>query len=181
MTPRVSVLTVARNRREYFDELCAGVRSQTDVDYEWVVVDNASDDGVRDRWRQLAAEDRRVRLILSDRNLGVRDGLRLALPECRAEFLAMLDNDDVYLRGRLSKPLPWLEGGAEHLVAYSDCEIIDGQSRPLPSWFIARDAVALRSLAEFDMPAIHCSATYRTDWLKSVAPSLEFSDRKSVV
>lgn len=170
--PQVSVLSVVRNVERWIDACAESVLRQEGVDLEWVVVDNGSDDGTAARLHAWSARDARVRVQLAGENLRQAAGLVRALQAARAPFAAVLDGDDFMLPGRLARSLAWLEGGPRRVAVYGEADFIDEAGRPLAPWFIARDAAALRRLAEFTMPAIHSTSTWRTDWLRACGDPL---------
>jgi hypothetical protein len=171
--PPITVITVARNHSRFFDACAASVLAQQGPDFQWIVVDNASDQDTPQRLRAWAARDRRVRPIFSTTNLLQTGGLRRALEVVRSPFVAVLDGDDVALPGRLSRSLAWLAADVRRLALFGESEIIDEEGRPLPPWLIARDAGALRRMAEFMMPAIYSTSAWRTDWLRQALPRSE--------
>jgi len=112
--PAVSVIIPTFNRRDLVVEAVRSVLDQTFRDLEAVVVDDGSEDGTRDAVEALG--DERVRYvrkphsgIASTRNRGIR--------EARGALLAFLDSDDLWVRDKLEKQLPLLEGEAGFVYA----------------------------------------------------------------
>lgn len=59
------------NIREFYERCTAAVRAcGDDFDYEFIVADNCSTDGTREVLREIAAEDKKFRVILNSRNFG---------------------------------------------------------------------------------------------------------------
>ena len=63
MTPRVSVVTTVYNGEPYFDRAIPGILAQTFADFEWILVDDGSEDGPPEILRDLAQRDSRVRVF----------------------------------------------------------------------------------------------------------------------
>lgn len=164
--PQISVLSVVRNVAPWIDACAESVLRQGGVEWEWVVVDNGSDDDTPARLQVWAGRDLRVRVHFAGENLRHTGGLKRALEFARAPFAAVLDGDDFMLPERLVRSLAWLAGGDRRIAVYGDAKFIDGQDRAVAPWFIARDAGALRRMAEFTMPAIQSTSAWRTDWLR---------------
>ncbi|HVZ65000.1 MAG TPA: glycosyltransferase family A protein [Opitutaceae bacterium] len=168
--PPISVVSVVWNHGAFLDACAASVLGQEGPAFSWVVLDNGSEDDTAERLRAWAARDRRVVPVFSPANLRQTGGLVRALEEVRSPFVALLDGDDVAAPGRLARSLAWLEEDPRRIGLYGGCEFIDTAGEPIPSWFIAQDAGALRRMAEFDMPAVHSTSAWRTDWLRQHAP-----------
>ena len=97
-TPRVSVIMPFYNAEAHIAEAIASVLSQTEGDWELILVDDASTDGGRAIAERVANEDRRVILLDRSRseNRGPGATRNEALRQARGEFVAFLDADDAF-------------------------------------------------------------------------------------
>ena len=106
MAVDVSILIVTYRSRQAARECLESLYSVTaGVDYEVVVVDNASADGTADMVR---AEFPHARLIALDENVGFAPGINLAAEAAVGEYLLLLNPDTVVH-----------EGAVENLVAFA--------------------------------------------------------------
>ena len=102
-SPKVSILLPTYNRRRILPRTIASVLAQDEQDFELVIVDDCSSD---DTPAYLASlDDPRVRVMKPATNLGTAGARNFALRAARADIVALLDDDDVYLERRLSAPL----------------------------------------------------------------------------
>ena len=58
--PMISVLTPVYNGERYLAECIESVRAQTFTDWEYIIVDNCSEDGSADLAERYAATDERI-------------------------------------------------------------------------------------------------------------------------
>ncbi|MEV8307287.1 glycosyltransferase [Streptomyces flavidovirens] len=94
MPPRVSVICPTYNRGKAILPTLESVRAQTMRDWEMLVVSDASDDDTDEVISSLAVQDRRIRLLRTER-FGSQSGpTNAALRETSGEFIAYLDHDD---------------------------------------------------------------------------------------
>jgi glycosyltransferase involved in cell wall biosynthesis len=100
MMTKVSVITAVYNGEAYFDRAPPSVLAQTIDDFEWLIVDDGSSDGTPQLLHQLAARERRVR-VLSPGRVGRARALNLAVEQARAEYVANQDFDDTSYPDRL--------------------------------------------------------------------------------
>jgi glycosyltransferase involved in cell wall biosynthesis len=63
MTPRVSVVTTVYNGEPYVDRAIPGILGQTFEDFEWILVDDGSQDRTLEILQGLARRDSRVRVF----------------------------------------------------------------------------------------------------------------------
>ena len=95
----VSVVIPTRNRRKLLALALGSVLDQRDVALEVLVVDEASTDGTS-IWVSGVA-DARVRLIRHDAALGKSAARNRGISEAKGEWIAFLDDDDIWAPGKL--------------------------------------------------------------------------------
>jgi glycosyltransferase involved in cell wall biosynthesis len=101
--PKISVIVPTRNRRHVLPRAIASVLAQDECDFELIVVDDGSTDDTSTYLASLS--DPRVRVVRPEHNVGTAAARNLGLGAARADIVALLDDDDVYLPRRLSAPL----------------------------------------------------------------------------
>lgn len=90
-SPELSIIVVSFNTRDLLRRsLSAVIRAAADVDYELIVVDNASHDGSAD---MVAAEFRSATLIRAPHNLGFAAANNLGHQAAKGEFIALINPD----------------------------------------------------------------------------------------
>lgn len=98
--PLVSVITPARNMERFLRATMQSVLEQTLRDFEYLVVDNASDDATASIVESFARRDARVRLLYEP-TLGSGAARNRGLAEARGRYLAFVDGDDEWLPAKL--------------------------------------------------------------------------------
>ena len=93
-----------------FSRLCLEslLANDSALDFEVVVVDNASTDGTVEYLRALSERDGRVRVECNDQNLGFATATNRGVALASANLLVLLNNDTVPVS-------PWLDALARHL------------------------------------------------------------------
>jgi glycosyltransferase involved in cell wall biosynthesis len=115
--PKISVIIPTFNRLHTLPRAIESVLTQTERDFELIVIDEASTDGTQDYLSRLA--DPRIRTIGRDpstgapRKLGVSGARNLGLAAARADIVGFLDSDDVYRPRRLAVTLSAFAGDPE--------------------------------------------------------------------
>ena len=92
--PRVSIVTVTHDGL-VFTRLCLEtlLAAETSIDFEVVVVDNASTDGTSEYLSELSALDDRVRVELSPDNAGFAAATNRGVERSRGDIIVFLNND----------------------------------------------------------------------------------------
>jgi len=107
------------------DSLC----NQTYKDFEVLVIDDGSTDNSVDIIDRYIQHDRRFRLIKLGRNHGLTHARHIALHQCKGEYVAILDADDIALPSRLEKQTDFLDTNPDVVLLGSYFGIIDPEGK----------------------------------------------------
>lgn len=110
MPPEVTVLTAVRNGALLLPQTVSSVQVQTFSDWEYVIVDDASDDETPKVLKELSQKDERVRTVLRSERGGpyaaANEGLRIA----RGRYIVRIDADDIAAAHRVERQVHFLKG-----------------------------------------------------------------------
>lgn len=145
--PFVSVIVPTFNRENVICRCLDSVLRQTFVNYEVLVVDDASDDNTLNLVKQYSGQDRRVRYIRKTTNRGVQVARNTGMQLAKGDFIAFLDADDEWFPEKLEKQVNQFQELPED-VALIHCgtEVVnqDRKShvrRPLNRGYIFQDLI----------------------------------------
>jgi GT2 family glycosyltransferase len=143
----VSVVILNYKRREAFVRSLDSARAQSYENREIIVVDNNSQDGIREFLASYAPE---VRLIELDENLGACGGRNVGIRAAKGDFIITLDND-VFFEGpfEITKAVDTFERRPDiHVLAFQLCDELTGEIR-VREWCHPR-SMATYGDAEFE-------------------------------
>lgn len=129
-TPLVSVLIPAFNAEPFLAEAMHSALASSFRDLEVVVVDDGSTDGTACVAHAIAAADARVRLFRCDHQ-GVSFALNLGLAQCRGEFVARLDADDLWHPSKIGKQLALFQAAPGCALVSTFVRYVDERGRLL--------------------------------------------------
>ncbi|GAB3753589.1 glycosyltransferase [Lysobacter olei] len=120
--PVVSVLMLAYNHAAYIEQAIVGVlRQETTFPYELVIAEDCSADSSREIARRFQREaPDRVRVIVSDHNVGMHANHDRAVSAARGEFIAYCEGDDYWVDDRK------LQKQVEFMRANPACGMLHG-------------------------------------------------------
>lgn len=131
--PLVSVLVPAHDASATLAETLQSALASSYSNLELVLVDDGSTDATTATAQAIAGEDKRVR-VFRQRHRGVSAALNLGLAQCRGEFVARLDADDLWHPTKLAKQVEVLVAHPEVALASTYVRYIDACGR------VVRDA-----------------------------------------
>ena len=109
----------AYNREKYIAESIESALRQSFRDFELIIIDDGSTDSTLEIARRFAS-DPRVRIVQNESNLGIARTRNKALELARADYVAPLDSDDVWLdTDKLRKQVDFLN-------SHPDCALVGG-------------------------------------------------------
>lgn len=161
MNARVSVIMAVRNGERHIAEAIESTLSQTYRDFEFLIVDDASDDATPDILDRFAAQENRIRIIRNDKNIGPYPSANRALRRAAGEMIARIDADDRSAPDRLALQVGFLDAHPEHLLVGSSYRSIDAAGKLRFQKINPMDDFALRWTACFRMPMAHPSFCFR--------------------
>jgi len=123
--PRVSILLTCYNHIRYLPACVEGIRRQTYLDYEVVAID----DGSSDFSREWLSEQEDIRCIFNAENLGTYETLNVGLRATAGEFVAVLNDDDLWEPEKLARQVDLLDAHPNVGVVHTGGTFIDGEGR----------------------------------------------------
>ncbi|TGN41519.1 glycosyltransferase [Marinobacter confluentis] len=127
---RVSVIVPAFNRAEYIEQTVNSVLIQDYSNVELIVVDDGSTDGTYEILLRYFEQNKLKLLTHPGRgNRGQSAALNLGLEAASGEYIAILDSDDLFLPGKLSAQVEYLDTHPDVGLVYGMGEGVDGSGR----------------------------------------------------
>ncbi len=143
-TPIVSVVMPVRNALPFLDAAIQSIVSQSEPNFEFIILDDASTDGSTEKLREWQQRDQRIRLIEAKQNLGpALSSQRVAL-EARGAFVARMDADDISHPYRLREQLEIFRAHPGAGIVACLCNFVDANGlklRPCERWRLTRRSV----------------------------------------
>jgi glycosyltransferase involved in cell wall biosynthesis len=145
-----------RNTLPYLDRAIESILGQTFGDFEFVILDDGSDDGSRERIRYWAGRDARIRVLEEASSQGPVGSSNLVVAQSRAPIVARMDADDIAAPERLRRQLDLLGRNPDAVLVGSLWEGIDREDR------VVREPDLSALLASgFAAPFAHGSVMFR--------------------
>ncbi|MCX8117420.1 MAG: glycosyltransferase [Desulfobacterota bacterium] len=115
--PKVSVIIPTYNRWPMVREAIDSVLAQDFDDFELIVVDDGSSDGTSEALKEYG---RRIRVVGHVQNRGVSAARNTGLRHARGKYIAFLDSDDLWVKGKLKIQVAFLDENPHYPLCYTD-------------------------------------------------------------
>ncbi len=146
MPHRFRVLLSTHNGERFLRQQVESVLNQRDVELQLHVRDDGSNDGTVALLRDLAEADRRLTFSEGERMGAAQSYLTMLsqTPE-DVDFVALCDQDDVWMDGKLARAAEWLSEVEGPAMYCSAVEVVDEDLRPLGVHRTSRRGPALEN------------------------------------
>ncbi|MGO8669771.1 MAG: glycosyltransferase family 2 protein [Capsulimonadaceae bacterium] len=195
----VAVAMGVHNGERYLPQQLESIAAQARLPDEMVVCDDGSTDSSMAIVETFAAAAPfPVRLIRNDSNLGLARNFGKAISLCGSDIIALSDQDDVWLPGKLDVVVAAFESDPACSLVFTDADLVDEQLAPMGTRlsvtgrigpaesaalagpeafaFLLRRNVATgatmalrRSLCDVALPIPEGLATYHDAWIVQIA------------
>jgi glycosyltransferase involved in cell wall biosynthesis len=166
MNPKVSVVMSAYNAEKFLEEAVESILRQIFIDFEFLIVDDASTDKTSSILKNFSYKDPRIKIITNEENIGLTKSLNKALGLSRGEYIARMDADDVSYPNRLEDQVRFLD-------SHSDIGIVGGAANSMDEHgtvtgeihYPTQSKELKRILINYN-PFIHSTLMFRSSVLK---------------
>ncbi len=147
--PGISVVIPTYNRADLVLEAVRSALAQDWSPLEVIVIDDGSTDDTVERLHALMERDVRLRVIALDSNSGASAARNLGISEALHDYVALLDSDNEFVSGKLTRQMQLLLETPDRTVAFSGyAQVTDGTRVDvlLDGWSEAPEAAIERLL-----------------------------------
>ncbi|WP_268123045.1 glycosyltransferase family 2 protein [Roseivirga pacifica] len=141
----VSIVTANYNSEKYIKQLYDSLLSQKYVNWEWLVIDDCSNDASPLMITAFMASDSRVKLFRNDKNKGPAHSRNKGIRKAKGRYVTFIDSDDFWEDDFLSESISIMEKNKYFLVFSSYKRFIEEEDRYM-SPFIVPDKVDYKEL-----------------------------------
>lgn len=160
-TPKLSVIMPVFNASAFIDEAILSVLQQDFTDFEFLITNDGSTDDSSEKIK--AHADRRIRLIDHKINSGLIDTLNGMIAECRGEFIARMDADDICDSSRFRLQLDYLDRNPKVGVVSSFMRDMKNNKPAVVHRYLQSDEV--KAALPFTNPIVHPAVMFRKSLL----------------
>lgn len=140
--PLVSVMVVTYNQENFIRECLDSILIQDYENIEIVVADDCSTDGTREILKEYKNKyPNKFVLKFADKNQGITKNSNLALFACSGKYICTLGGDDVFLLGKISKQVEFMEKNPKCAISYHNVEVFDSDTNKTMFYYNDRQKI----------------------------------------
>jgi glycosyltransferase involved in cell wall biosynthesis len=137
-SPVVSVVMSVCNEEKYLNDTINSILNQTLADFEFIIVNDGSEDKTQSILNKYKKLDCRIKLISNQKNLGIAKSTNIGIKNADGKYIAIMDAGDISHRQRLEKQTKYLEARDEVYILGTQGRWIDGEGKAIGIWKMPR-------------------------------------------
>lgn len=161
--PRISVVTVSYNQRDYLEQCLLSVLEQHYPNLEYIVVDAGSTDGSLELLREYQKRDNCFARLIIEPDNGQSDGLNKGFGYATGEILTWVNSDDMLAPLSLKRAAMTLRATGADLVVGTCKRVVGTEARTLYKHHSALPTMCPVSFS-LDGPLSWCDAWEKGDY-----------------
>ena len=159
----VSIIMSVYNDEDNIESSIKSILSQTYTNFEFLIVDDYSNDNTYRILKAYEALDDRIKIYKNNINIGLTKSLNFLIDQSRGDFIARQDSDDISFKTRLEEELKFIID--KDLDACSSRALIKGTSKVTPKLsYYMPVSIVLR----YKNPIIHGSLVIKKDVIEAI-------------
>ncbi|MDL2225209.1 glycosyltransferase [Eubacteriales bacterium OttesenSCG-928-M02] len=134
-TPLVTVIMSAYNDQIYIRSAIESILTQSFMDFEFIITDDASSDDTLSILMEYMRSDSRIKILRNEKNQGLTVSLNNMIIQSNGQYIARMDADDIAIKNRLFMQVEYMENNPAVDLCFSDTILIDAKGEVLcSSW-----------------------------------------------
>ncbi len=129
MNPKISVIMPVYNTEKYVWEAIESILSQSFQDFEFIIIDDCSNDKSYEICQKYSKNNERIKLFRNEKNMWISFTRNRLISLSSTNYIASQDSDDISLENRLELCFNFLENNKEYWVVSWDNIIINEKSK----------------------------------------------------
>lgn len=122
----ISIVTPVYNAAPFLRQTIEAVVNQTYSHWEWLLVDDASQDESAQIIQAAQEKDSRIKLVSLAENSGAAVARNRGLAAAKGRYIAFVDSDDIWLKEKLKEQLNFMQTN-QYGFTYTNFALIDEQ------------------------------------------------------
>lgn len=179
--PLVSVFMPTFQHERYIGAAIASAAEQDYSNLEVIVSDDGSTDGTRDVISECVRKYGKRVVDVSGSHLGLVGNSNRAMRACRGEYIAMTSGDDLFLPGKITRQVEWMEESPRRIMCGHHIEAFQSETGEV--LYNTRDTMQLRhgSGAQHYVANLSLFPGISTFIRASAVPATGYDERAGVV
>lgn len=160
----ISIIMPTWNGAQRVSASIQSVLSQSYRNWELLIIDDGSIDTTKEVVSNFISTDSRIYYLKNENNIGIQKSLNKGLKEAKGEYIARIDDDDVWIDShKLQKQFDFLCTNSEYVLVGTGAVLVDEKAVTLGKYLLPKTDSAIRSRILRKNCFTHSTVMYQKD------------------
>lgn len=165
----ITIILPAYNGAKWIEKSIQSVLSQSFKDFEFIIINDGSNDNTESIVLRLASLDNRIKYFKNDNNLGVQRTRNISLEKAQGKYIAEIDQDDEWVdNDKLKKQFEFLENNEDYVLVGTGVIVVDDKGIEIARYLMPENDLDIRKKILRANCFIHSSVLYRAKLVKDI-------------
>lgn len=175
--PKVSIILPTYNGARFISNAIKSVQNQSFTDWELLVLDDGSSDGVGKIVENFSLVDSRILNVTNEKNIGLQKTLNKGISLARGKYIARLDDDDVWSDTlKLENQVNFLEKNKDYVLVGTGVVVVNEEGDEILRYLNPNNDKDIRRGFLKRNPFVHSSVVFKKESVVSVGMYSEDGD-----
>ena len=128
---KVSVIMASYNHASWLSEAIESVLNQTFKDFEFIIVDDGSNDGSAEIIKKYAKKDNRIKYEIFPENKGAVQATKRCYDMTSSEYISLINSDDIWVLDKIEQQVSILDKNKNIGAVFGLATFIDESGSPI--------------------------------------------------
>ena len=166
--PKITVIMSVYNAQTYLNEAIESILNQSFSDFEFLIINDCSEDDTRKILDGFARQDHRIKLLTNKKNLGLTKNLNRLVQMSNGEYIARMDADDISLSERFKEQIDYFESHTDIDITGTYSQNISSEGKVIGERKVPHTHEEITKLLPKLNPLSHPTVMFRTSALKRI-------------
>lgn len=145
----ITVITPAFNAEKFLRKTIESILNQTFKNFEYIILDDCSNDGTLELIKKYAKCDRRIVVVSNKNNLGIAGNRNKGISLAKGRYIVWQDADDISVKNRLKKQYEFMENHPEVGICGGYLQFFDENGKKGIRKYATNDALLRKNIFRF--------------------------------
>lgn len=175
-SPLVSVVMPVYNSEKYLKEAIESILHQSYTNFELLIVNDGSTDESGKIINQYKKQDKRIKVIklLKPHGYGGEVATNFAIKQCKGDYIAKMDADDISIFNRIEKEVKYLENNRDVFLVGCQALVINKSGVVIGKRINPCNSDSIYTKMYFKNCIVHPTVMFRNEFFKDDFYKIEF-------
>ena len=161
---KISIILPTCNGSRYIEKAVDSVLNQSFKDWELLIIDDGSEDNTEGILKKYIENNTNNIYLKNKTNLGIQKSLNRGLTESHGDYIARIDDDDVWIdKDKLKKQIEFLDNNKDYVLVGTGVVVVDDDGKEKFRYLLPQKDIEIRNVILLKNCFVHSCVIFKKD------------------